>query len=707
MSVAATFQAAQECARTLLFDSLCIHKFSGAIPHVMLVMDAVPCTLQKVLTEGYRRAMETHNGLILSHAQNAGLLPSTLRFSLSCSFETPCGAAQLFPAPSNPASTAPSGSHVAYTIMPFVATDFKEDVARLQHFFRLCGSEAAENVAHDDFLSAFRPVAKYLLPLKDESSEPEETKGEETEDEKEKKLFDALRNGPPRELLAFILIQRSAFQNELQQYRLRLSLFDRGMRVIEHCHLNSMSEPADNFARMSIVCSTLKFGRMKFAPFRNPSGLEDAALSQDQIYSYCRSCSFSPVLSEPFAKAIADCIDFHAWSRDKTQLETLDSIPVPPSLALILKDESSALWQCFSPDCLSFAGIPGSQLREILKSGDSPRSVVSLTEEAFHDYLESLITGVGAPLKIIGKDPTKVLTFAGGLEDCLANTGMYPAGWSEVRNDVTEHRKRFATVDKNNSNSQNSEEPMGEPAAPVQGKLKKKEYLEKLRQEGLKPSKVAKRQTAGKCNERQEEEEGVRLARRRDKNLERGSCIATSIGGTFPIGEVITESFDFSKLSGVCDIFAYPDSHKNVSFSEPRPFQITVEEGKVVMVSDDAPSDFVDLWTLVKQTEQDCYVRELGIGLNPFLSLQHVLADVTSFERQWGIHLSLGLRHPLFVKQKQKMNPDGVTPAAGVEVKGPVVKRKAGKYHIDVFVAAAKLTCGEFEMDFSVPLVAQ
>lgn len=65
-----------------------------------------------------------------------------------------------------------------------------------------------------------------------------------------------------------------------------------------------------------------------------------------------------------------------------------------------------------------------------------------------------------------------------------------------------------------------------------------------------------------------------------------------------------------------------------------------------------------------------------------------------------GVHLSLGQRHPLFVKQAGKCNADGSV-AEGVNVKGPVLKRKAGKYHIDIFVDAAALRMGELYVDFT------
>lgn len=616
MSAQATLAAAQACARTLLFDSLHIQRFVGAIPHVMLVVDQHPCTLQKVLVEGYCRVMDEWNGLPPSSAAE-----EALRLPLPASTPVPLGSSGL---------QLNEKARVSYSIAPFVASEFMEDMKRLQVFLRQCGRGGECGASGQQAL-------KYLQPLPPAACV------------EAGKLCQQLLSGPSRELLVFILIQRSAFQNELQQYRLRLSLFDRGMRVVEHCHLDSMSEKADELARES----------------------PQYALADDQIFSYCRSCAFSPLVAEPLAKGIAEAIDYHAWARGDTGAPS--SLP-PPSLAAAMGVKG--IWECYDPQIFTYNGASGAKLSE------------GMTKEDYQRHMNAPVTGVGAPLEIICRDQSKKLAFTGGMEDCLANTGFYAAAVSPERNDVTAHRERFRV--------EAEEEAEPEVAAPkpleeVRGRMKKKEYLEMLRQKGLKPNKPAPQDERG--------DEGMsRLGE------ETGSRISSSIGGTFPIGEVISESFDLSKLNGVCDVFAYPDTSKNVAFAKPQPFQLTIDAGRVVHVSGGAPRDFVDLWTLVKQTEKDCYVRELGIGLNPYVGPKHVLADVTSFERQWGVHLSLGLRHPLFVKQSGKCNPDG-SKAEAVAISGPVVKRKAGKYHIDVFVDAHSLRCGGFEINFHMPVL--
>eukprot|EP00796_Vickermania_ingenoplastis_P005617 gene5617-4036_t len=621
MSAAATLAAAQACARTLLFDSTHLERFTGAVPHVMLIVDALPCALQKTLVEGYRRALDGWAGTPTGPARADSML-----IPLTAGAPAPCGSAGLLQSPA---------ACVSYSVAPFAAATFMSDVEHLQTFLRQCGGGSAPAA----FREAFDAVAHLLQPL---GGAPVPSPA----------LCEALRCGPSRELLAFVLIQRSAFQNELQQYRLRLRLFDRGMRVVEHCHLHDMSAPADRHAAAGDV---------------------EAALCEDQVFSYCRSCAFRPSVAEPFARAIADAIDANAWERDG---DGAALPPPPPTLGAAL--QRSDIWECFDPDLFTYGGVAGSAL--------AAQPCGSLVE--FEERMRRRVTGVGAPLRIQCRDPSKALVFTGGMEDCLTNTGFYTAALDPARNDAAAHRVRFRLE------APDAAPPLEAPSAAVHGRMKKRDYIAMCRQTGQKPNKPG---PSG------EEDHQVEEGMSRRAGPEEGSRMSSSIGGTFPIGEVISESFDLAKLNGVCDVFAYPDTDKNVAFARPAAFEIVIDAGRVVSLGSNAPADFVDLWSLVRQTEQECYVRELGIGLNPYVGLQHILADVTSFERQWGVHLSLGLRHPLFVKQNRKRNADG-TPVESVKVDGPVVKRRAGKYHIDVFVDAASISCGAFKMDFTTPI---
>nr|CCC93573.1 unnamed protein product [Trypanosoma congolense IL3000] len=227
-----------------------------------------------------------------------------------------------------------------------------------------------------------------------------------------------------------------------------------------------------------------------------------------------------------------------------------------------------------------------------------------------------------------------------------------------------------------------------------QGRLKKKEYL------ALQKLKLMKDTTKRGSYPSGEEDVGRGCGFNAASGV--GACVGCSIGGTFPVGEVISESFDLSKLSGTCDIFAYPSLSKAVTMSQPKPATLTIKNGIVTDISADAPKELMELIELVRQAEGDCCVRELGIGLSPYLGRDRAVSDVTAFERQFGVHLSLGQRHPLFVKQTAKRNADG---KVAVVVEGPVLKRRAGKYHIDVFVDAARLEMGNFVVDFTKGLV--
>ncbi|CCW68820.1 unnamed protein product [Phytomonas sp. Hart1] len=696
MSAITTIHAARECARTLLFESLRIDAFKGAVPHVLLVVDSTPCVQQKALIEGYHQILEEYN----NRAKNANQLEEASRgntlISMNHAVPTPCGSSSLF-SPSNVRVRADGGSSISYSIVPFSRFSFVKDVKRLQSFFRHCGEGAAFHSqaeatsdaaaaparwADEKFLRTLNELAAYLQPLS-ASGAPHSADEKEALDDNEScplvrqlspneaaELYASLRGpkAPLRELLGVILIQRNAFQTELKQYRLRLSLFDMGLRVAEHCHLECMSVKADALAA---------------------DGRFVEALKEDQVYSYARSCSLRPSIVESIGKAIADSIDSLSWRRPSWENgeDAKVSLPSPESLKNCIQDTS--VWELLKSGSIAWKGLEdgvGGKKQALGNRGGV------LGDEP--------ICGVGEPLRIVCKeDPEHVLVFSGGMESCLMNTGHYPAAGEATRNDVHAHRRRFAnTTDDellDGAGGSTSPEPSPTTGTVERGALKKKEYLAMLKQKGQKPNKAPQIDS--------DDDEHSTLTRRTcntSATEATGSRITASIGGTFPIGEVITESFDLSKLNGTCEVFAFPDHFKHVTLSIPKPFLMTIEGGHVASVSEDAPDEFIDMLSLVRQSEGECWVRELGIGLNPFTGLLHILSDVTSFERQWGIHLSLGKRHPLFVKQKACRNADGSI-SAEVQVEGPVLKRKEGKYHIDVFINAAKLIMGDLEVDFT------
>lgn len=136
-----------------------------------------------------------------------------------------------------------------------------------------------------------------------------------------------------------------------------------------------------------------------------------------------------------------------------------------------------------------------------------------------------------------------------------------------------------------------------------------------------------------------------------------------NIGGTFPIGEVFTELVDLSGAHGTASIFGYGGMDFRTRIIEP--FQIQVERGQVVSVDEKAPQEFKDIFEMVKENE-DPYIRELGLGLNRAFSKERPVSDITTFERQVGVHVSLGEKHAIY--KKEGMKP------------------KDTKYHIDLFI---------------------
>ncbi|GET92551.1 hypothetical protein, conserved [Leishmania tarentolae] len=693
--MAATIRAARACASTLLFHSLRLHAFRGALPHVLVVVDRVPCVLQKVVAEGYLQVLRAYGRqgaayltsnrdsvldapteALSGTADDTGSLKcdhGKLFMSLEPGAEMPSGSAGFTPR-ILPSLAANEPAPLSYSFMPFHSDDFLTHVKRLQRFFRHCGDghqqqrigqHETEAAAGDVSITPLPPAAlstvwtpeyfkeefEALCPLLGPLLLPT---GEVAEDDAtgEQPRWRLLFDGPPRELLGCVMVQENAFQNEMRHYRLRLSLFDLGIRVAEHCHLGIMSQRADRLAS---------------------EGHFKEALEDDQVYSYARSCAFRPEQAQCLARAIADSIDLYSWRRT-SGTNGAAAQGHPSSIAAAL--QSTELWSIFNSGALN-----------VRASATADDHTTTDVEAALREPIE----GPGMPLLVVCRDAAKVLTYGGGMEDCLTNTGYYAAAYAPERNNVARHRERFPTAYREVNGTDGVREKDEEGAAanpPVHGRLKKKEYLAALKAKGQKPNKL--------LHDAADDEDGAV-----SRSAPAGSCISNSIGGTFPIGEVISESFDLSQLSGTCDVFAYPDVFKKVTMSRPAPFTMTLEKGVVAHVSDDAPKEFLDLLSLVRQVEGKCYVRELGIGLNPYVGPAHVVSDVTTFERQWGIHLSLGQRHPLFVKQRDRRNADGSV-VTGVHVDGPVLKRKAGKYHIDVFVDAAQLRIGDmFAVDFT------
>ena len=137
-----------------------------------------------------------------------------------------------------------------------------------------------------------------------------------------------------------------------------------------------------------------------------------------------------------------------------------------------------------------------------------------------------------------------------------------------------------------------------------------------------------------------------------------------NVGGTFPIGEVFTEAVELTKVTGDAQIFAMANDQFEVELFEP--FTISVREG-MVQLRGDEPEMFQNIIKKISESERPL-VRELGFGLNPAFGPDKFVTDVTAFERQRGVHLSLGEKHSVYPKDT-------------------VQRRAHTRFHVDVFVA--------------------
>lgn len=120
-----------------------------------------------------------------------------------------------------------------------------------------------------------------------------------------------------------------------------------------------------------------------------------------------------------------------------------------------------------------------------------------------------------------------------------------------------------------------------------------------------------------------------------------------NVGGTFPIGEVFTESKILENLNGSFWVYAFADS--NFEIIMPEVFQVNILNGLVESWSENAPKEFVEVIENIRKVERSV-VREIGFGLNRAMSKTLPLGDITAFERIVGVHLSLGEKHSVYKK---------------------------------------------------------
>lgn len=134
-------------------------------------------------------------------------------------------------------------------------------------------------------------------------------------------------------------------------------------------------------------------------------------------------------------------------------------------------------------------------------------------------------------------------------------------------------------------------------------------------------------------------------------------------GSLFPIGEIFTEAKDLEQVAGAVQLFGFADLLGNMHFVE-QPITLLVERGRVVD-SLHSNAAFTAVLDGIRAAEGEIWVRELGFGMNRALGPTSRVSDVGAFERQCGVHLSLGAKHGVYKK--------------------PSLRHKLARYHVDVF----------------------
>lgn len=139
-----------------------------------------------------------------------------------------------------------------------------------------------------------------------------------------------------------------------------------------------------------------------------------------------------------------------------------------------------------------------------------------------------------------------------------------------------------------------------------------------------------------------------------------------NIGGMFPIGEVFTEAKTLENVNGRVKIFAFCDT--GFVLNKPaKPITLVIANGRVADTLDATP-EFNEVLANIVADENEVWVRELGFGLNRAFTKDRTVADIGTYERMCGIHLSLGAKHSVYAKP------------------GFAFSRRTARHHVDVFV---------------------
>ncbi|OGG59285.1 hypothetical protein A3C89_02965 [Candidatus Kaiserbacteria bacterium RIFCSPHIGHO2_02_FULL_50_50] len=135
-----------------------------------------------------------------------------------------------------------------------------------------------------------------------------------------------------------------------------------------------------------------------------------------------------------------------------------------------------------------------------------------------------------------------------------------------------------------------------------------------------------------------------------------------NVGGAFPIGEVFTEARSLELINGSFYIDIFADT--NFEIEKHEPFRVDIAHGQIAGFGENAPQAFKDIIEKVRLEERPI-IRELGFGLNRAITRERFLNDITAFERNLGMHFSIGEKHSIYKK--------------------PGIKAYKARYHIDVF----------------------
>lgn len=128
-----------------------------------------------------------------------------------------------------------------------------------------------------------------------------------------------------------------------------------------------------------------------------------------------------------------------------------------------------------------------------------------------------------------------------------------------------------------------------------------------------------------------------------------GRCLNIRVGVT-TIGEVFTELKDLSQVSGDIMVWGFPNLDNNLLImrdsanpTEMQPFRVTITDGLITGYDQEkAPEDFGKLLEKIKSEDGCVRVREFGLGLNRAMDFSRLVSNTTAFERQHGLHLSIG-----------------------------------------------------------------